>query len=167
MLAVFAGLGVLAAGCTSNSADTEDWGAGAFLVYMFAPSDPYQLPSPSPNCPHNINAVTVAGECIVFDIQGTGWAFLPNYQLPLPHAIDQDACELPSGLPYTEAKPARRPANAHMLRVTRTDNGDIAVRIDNDPTAYLAVADDEDADTHTDRFRGTPYFFRPCPRWAK
>lgn len=153
-LSVLAGLNVLAAGCTTSVAAPVQDASRAL--------DP---PWVNPDCPSNYQ--DAFGDCIVFDVQDPGWAWLPNNRLPLPHAIGQDACELLADLPYTEKKPTEKRAGSRLIEVSRNDHNDIVVRFDGDSHRYVAVADDYNVNTPTDRLRGMPYFFRPCPPWAK
>lgn len=162
LLATGAAIGVLAAGCSNAPVDTSQAGLIASAIAEQAGTT---LPPVNPNCPHS--QAPFIGYCTVFDVDSPGWAWLPNNQLPLPHAIGQDACEMPSDLPYTETKPAGIRRGSRLVRVSRTDNGDIAWQFEGDKNIYLAIADDEDTNTPTDRFRGMPYSFRPCPPWAK
>ena len=178
LLAVLAGFGVLTAGCSIKSVDDEPGRVGTTVMLEVAMAPfraedrlPHPPPHPPTDCPNNYNAGSVAGECIVFDIQGVGWALLPNRVLPFFRLADNTGCELPSWLPYSETRPASVPAGTRLLRVERQDSDSaILVSLVGEPGTYAARADDSSDPTvipHGFAFRGSPYFFRPCPSWAK
>lgn len=155
LLAVLAGLGVLAASCTTaQSHELSDLGDDQ----VWAGED--------------VQGTVYETGLIIFDMPtgDSGWIFV-NSLLPFPKATDgTDACELPTGEKYYTDSPPSVPnpilPGAHVLRITRTDDG-FTVRFDNDKTAYSARMDDYTSTTEYRFWRGMPISFRPCPPWAK